>query len=144
MNQLSKYFTLEELTASQAAARHNLNNNPPPEALENLKFLTANMDKVREFLGHPIRVSSGYRSVAVNTAVGSKSSKSQHTQGLAMDFTCPGFGTPKQVVQAIIDSDFEYDQIIHEFNSWVHISFVKNKPRKQALVIDSKGTRSFA
>ena len=144
MTQLSKYFTLEELTFSQAAARHSLDNTPEGETLDNLKFLATNMDGIRELLGHPIRVSSGYRSIAVNTAVGSKSTRSQHTQGLAMDFTCPGYGSPKQIVQAIVDAKVNYDQLIYEFDSWVHISFVKNTPRNQALVIDSNGTRFFA
>lgn len=144
MTQLSKYFTLEELIFSQTASRKNLDNNPTPEILENLKFLAEQMDRVREILGHPIHVSSGYRSPEVNKAAGSKSTKSQHTQGLAMDFTCPGFGNPKKIVQAIINSGIEYDQVIHEFNSWVHISFVRKNARKQALVIDSSGTRFFA
>jgi hypothetical protein len=63
--------------------------------------------------------------------------------GYAIDFTCPTAGTPQQIVAALIKSKVPYDQVIHEFNSWVHISF-DPKMRAQALVIDQDGTRSFA
>ncbi len=75
------------------------------------------MGVVRDLLEHPISVSSGYRSIAVNIAIGSKATRSQHTQGLAMDFTCLGFGSPKQIVRAIIDADINYDQLIYEFDT---------------------------
>lgn len=144
MTQLSKYFTLAELTVSNKAKELKLNNIPSGKQLENLKYTAARMDAVRELLGHPIIVSSGYRSPAVNKAVGSKAKHSQHMEGQAVDFTCPGFGTPKQIVEAIIKSKIEYDQVIQEFGTWVHISFKDGINRKQALVIDSNGTRFFA
>jgi zinc D-Ala-D-Ala carboxypeptidase len=140
--QLSPNFTLAEFTLSQTASRLNIENTPSTDVVKNL-ILTANgMEEVRKLLNSkPILISSGYRGVALNTAVkGSKSS--QHTTGEACDFTCPSFGTPADIVKAIVNSDIKYDQIILEFGSWVHISF-SPKNRKQALIIDSNGTREY-
>jgi len=59
-----------------------------------------------------------------------------------VDFTCPQFGTPAEVMSAIVQSKIQYDQVILEFNRWVHISF-SPRNRRVALVIDKTGTRSF-
>ena len=142
---LTKHFTLKELTASDIAVRHGIDNTPTsPLILKNLKTLAEGLENVREVLGKPVIVNSGYRSTMVNTLVGSKPT-SQHTKGLAADFICPAFGTPKEIVKKIVSSDIEYDQVILEFDRWVHISFCEEgyKPRKQALIIDGKGTRNF-
>jgi hypothetical protein len=142
---LTEHFTLEELTASEIAARHGIDNTPTsPLILTNLKILAEGLEHVREVLGRPVIVNSGYRSTMVNTLVGSKPT-SQHTKGLAADFICPAFGSPKDIVKKIVSSNIEYDQVILEFDRWVHISFCEEgyKPRKQALIIDSKGTRNY-
>lgn len=145
MTNLSPNFTLEELTVSQSAARLGLSNIPDPKALQNLTFTASRLEDVKKVLqGKPILVSSGYRSPAVNKAVGSKAKHSQHMDGEAVDFTAPRFGTPKEIVKAILASKIDFDQIIHEFDSWVHISFKKAGNRKQALVIDKSGTRLFS
>lgn len=139
---LSLYFTLDEMTASQTATRANINNTPTGEALETLKFTALQMDKVRQHLGKPVFVSSGYRSPQVNRMVGGVAS-SQHTKGEAVDFTCPNFGTPREVVKSLKSSGIDFDQLILEFDRWVHISFTRNSNRKQVLVIDHNGTRNF-
>lgn len=137
-----KEFTLEEMTISQAAARYGINNMPKGSTLDNL-WVTANkMKLVRDLLGSkPIIVSSGYRSPAVNKKVGG-SDNSAHTKGWAVDFTCPGFGTPLEICEVISSSKImdDVDQLIHEYNSWVHISW-DPRNRKQVLTIDRKGTR---
>lgn len=139
---LSKHFTLEELTLSQTASRMGILNEVTPTVLDNLTYLAQHLESIRTLLGTPIIISSGYRSPKVNAAVGG-SKNSQHISGEAADFTSPVFGTPKQIVSKILSSGIEYDQVIQEFDSWVHISFRKSAMRKQALVIDSKGTRLF-
>lgn len=139
---LSPHFTLAELTASQTAARKGLNNTPPPDVLENLKRTALGLEGVRMLLGAPITISSGYRSPEVNRAVGGAKS-SQHLTGQAVDFICPGFGSPSHIVRAIVKSGMKFDQVIQEFDSWVHLSF-SDKPRGQALIIDRSGTRPFA
>jgi len=117
----SEYFTLEELTFSQTATRRGIDNVPEGAILARLEDTALQFDEVRELLGHPIRVSSGYRSPALNRVIGGVDS-SHHTQGWAVDFTCPKFGTPYAVAKAIEKSGIPFDQLIYE-GTWVHISF---------------------
>jgi zinc D-Ala-D-Ala carboxypeptidase len=139
---LSEHFTLDEFCTSQTAARLGILNDPPLEVVAHLKRTAAGMEKVRSLLNDkPIHINSGYRSLKVNAAVGSKST-SQHVTGQACDFICPRYGTPEQIMKAIISSPIEYDQCILEFGQWVHISF-SHAPRKQALIIDHSGTRGY-
>jgi zinc D-Ala-D-Ala carboxypeptidase len=137
---LSAHFTLAEFTDSQTAARQGIDNTPPADVVERLKRTAQGLEAVRVRLGcAPIVISSGYRSPALNAAIGG-SKNSQHMTGEAADFTCPRFGSPTEVAAALKDSGIEYDQLILEFGRWVHISF-SDKPRHHALVIDRNGTR---
>lgn len=137
---LSSHFTLEEFVVSQEAARRGIDNTPPPEVIRRLQRTAEGLEAVRIRLGAaPIIITSGYRSPDLNRAVGG-ASNSQHLTGDAADFICPRFGSAEVVAYAIVDSGIEYDQLIHEFNAWVHISFAK-RPRHQALRIDHTGTR---
>jgi hypothetical protein len=118
---LTEHFTLEELTQSQNAVRACIDNTPDEAALDNLKVTAQHLEAVRELLGDlPILISSGYRCQKLNTLIGSVRT-SQHTQGLAVDFTCPAFGTPKQICQRLLDKDLQFDQMICE-GTWVHLS----------------------
>ena len=139
---ISEHFTLDEVCHSQTAARLGIDNDLPTDLLANAKYAALGMEMIRKELGKPIKVSSWYRGPKLNAAIPGSSKTSAHMTGLAVDFTCPGFGTPEQIVRAIIDSGIGYDQIIHEFGAWVHISF--NGERRQALVIDKQGARNFA
>ena len=136
---LTAHFTVEELTRSEIALRKGLDNTPDEEASKNLKVLAMGLERVRGLLGQPMHINSGYRSKIVNDAVGSKDT-SAHRKGFAADFVCPGYGSPIQICKAIRDSEIPYDQLIHEFGSWVHISF-DPQLRGQVLTIDSNGTR---
>ena len=127
---LSTHFTLEELTASQEAIRKGIDNAPTPDVVTNLKRTALGLEQVRTRLGAPIIISSGYRSPALNAAVGG-AKDSQHMIGEAADFICPGFGSPATVVSALMDSGIKFDQLIQE-GKWVHISF-SAKPRHQVL-----------
>ncbi|MFC5374727.1 D-Ala-D-Ala carboxypeptidase family metallohydrolase [Brevundimonas faecalis] len=120
---LSAHFTLAEMTHSATAARKGIANVITPE-VERQLFLTADrMEGVRALLGDkPISVLSGYRSEAVNKAVGG-SKTSAHRTGHAVDFICPSFGTPAQVARYLAVHLKSYDQIIEEFDQWVHIGF---------------------
>lgn len=142
---LSDHFTLEELTASELASRQGIDNIPTDvKVLNHLKFLAENLEDVRECLDHPIHINSGYRCLMVNALLGSKPT-SAHVKGLAADFVCPGFGTPKEIVKRLSSSSVAYDQLILEFDRWVHIGFSEEGyiPRKQVLIIDKQGTRQF-
>ncbi len=138
---LSENFTLAEMTVSETAARRGLANMPVGKQLENLRETARRLEAIREHLGGPVVVTSGYRSPEVNTAVGG-SKTSAHCHGLAADFTCPSFGTPLEVARELLKAGFEFDQLIHEFDSWVHIGFAEpgKASRKQALTINKRGT----
>lgn len=141
---LSENFNLEEMTVSDIGARKGLDNTPNATEIANLMRTAALLEQVRALLKKPITVNSAFRSKAVNDAVGSKDT-SQHRIGCAADIKVSGM-SPKEVVQACIDADIPFDQIIEEFNSWTHISVTdspKRPPRRQALIIDNAGTRPF-
>jgi len=139
----SPNFSMDELTHSDTAARHGIDNTPNDNEKENLYKLAMEMENVRKLLNNnPIFVSSGFRCLAINELLGSKPT-SAHTKGLACDFVCRKFGSPKEIVKKIIESDIEYDQVIEEYNRWVHIGFSKNNPRKQALIVNQNGTIPF-
>lgn len=118
---LTEHFTLNEFLRSSTAVRLGIDNSPSPTIAAALTRTAMAMERVRALLGHPIHITSGYRSPALNKVVGGSSS-SAHCHGHAVDFTCPGFGTPLTVAQAIRDSDIEFDRLIHE-GTWVHLSF---------------------
>lgn len=137
---LSPHFTLAEMTVSQEAARRGIDNTPTPEVLHRLARTAQGLEAVRVRLGGaPITITSGYRCLELNRAIGSKDD-SQHPLGEAVDFICPRFGSPTDVAVALRDSGVEYDQLILEFGRWVHISFGPRR-RHQALTIDHAGTR---
>lgn len=138
---LSRYFTLDEMTLSETAVRYGIANIPGPDELANLRQLCARLDQVRELLGHPVIIKSGYRSKALNRAVNG-SRNSAHVFGLAADIRCPDFGSPLAVCRAIAGSGIEFDQVIHEFGRWCHLGLAKPgfKPRRQLLTINDSGT----
>ena len=142
---LSPNFTLEEMTASETAARHGIDNTPDNDVLMNLRRLALFLEEVRKAVGMPLHINSAFRSVEANRLVGGKST-SQHCRGVAADLKVKGM-TPDQVVRAIIKAGLPYDQVIREFDSWTHVSIPNTKdekPRKMALVIDKFGTRPFS
>jgi hypothetical protein len=141
---LTPHFTLDELTFSETATRLGIDNTPSIEIRQNLIKLALGLEDVRTLLGYPIHISSGYRCIRLNNILKSKPT-SAHIKGLAADFRCNGYGSPDSIVFAILNSDIPYDQIINEYDRWVHISFPENNqsPRKQALIIDKHGTTLY-
>lgn len=126
--QLSTHFRLSEFTASQTATRRGIDNTPPSDVVDALKRTALGLEAVRSLLMAPIIISSGYRSPALNKAIGGAKS-SQHVKGEAVDFICPGFGSPKDVCEAIARSNLRFDQLIYE-GTWVHISFADTNRRE--------------
>jgi hypothetical protein len=143
MPNLTEHFTLEELTHTD---HREFDNTPNDAEIANLQRLAEFLEKVKMVLrGKPIMINSAFRSKQVNDAVGSRDS-SQHRVGCAADIRVPNM-KPDEVVQALMASGLEYDQLIREFDSWTHISIPNDpngKPRKQALIIDRSGTRLYA
>jgi zinc D-Ala-D-Ala carboxypeptidase len=141
---LTKNFTLEELTFSETAARKDINNTIPEEYMSNVQKLAEGLQDVRNLLDKPILISSGYRCLELNTLLGSKPT-SAHTRALAADFISPGYGSVEEVMEAIVNSDIQYDQCILEFDRWIHLAFSDEgyEPRRNNLVIDKSGVRLY-
>lgn len=141
MKNISKYITYQEATTSQTAIRRKIANVPTDSDLIAMQLVGIRVfDVVREHFGTPIRVSSFFRSSALNKAVGG-SKTSQHVKGQAIDMQGTGKLTNKQIFDYIKDN-LDFDQLIWEFGNsetpaWVHVSYVsKEKNRKQILYID--------
>jgi hypothetical protein len=138
---LSEHFNLNEFTISQTATRKGIDNTPPEPVIERLRMLAATLERVRGLLGNsPIRISSGYRSKELNRAIGS-SDNSAHVLGYAVDFTCPIFGTPKEVANEIAKSAIKFDQIIYE-GTWIHLS-VDPRNRREVLTATFKNGKAY-
>lgn len=135
---LSEHFALAELTFSATAARLGLDNEPNPFQLANLRDTAERLEAVRALLGgHPLTITSAYRSVAVNQAVGGVQF-SAHLSGHAADFVCPEYGSPLAICEALAAAhQIEFDQVIQE-GSWVHISFLPPM-RRQVLTKTAHG-----
>ena len=125
---LTEHFKFSEFLVSESANRAGIKNYPiKNEELNNILFLAKKAELIRNILGnHPIVITSGYRSDKVNKLVGG-SKTSSHMLGLAMDFTCPGYGTITQIIATLrkhVDT-LNYDQIILEFgdSGWCHIGW---------------------
>ena len=142
---LSEHFTLIEFTRSQTASRHGIDNTPNEEQIENLKTLAKGLELVRTKLNNnPINISSGFRCQDLNSRLGSKRT-SRHTLGLAADFTCDRYDDVTGVFTVLADSSIEFDQLILEYDSWIHISFPKEgeDPKRQVLIIDKNGVHFY-
>ena len=139
---LSENFNLNEFTASETATRKGIDNTPPPVVTEKLRMLAATLEQVRSLLGNnSIRISSGFRCLALNRAIGS-GDLSAHTLGYAVDFTCPGFGTPKEVANKIAESPIKFDQLIYE-GTWIHLSVDPRNRREVLTAHFGKGKTSY-
>lgn len=131
---VGSFFWLSEFLRSDTATRLGLVNRPGPAELANIRqVLAPGMERVRNLLGVPVQITSGFRAPDVNAAVGGAST-SQHTQGLAADFIAPEWGTPRTIVRELMvhAPDLRFDQLIFE-GTWVHVSFTAGQPRGEVL-----------
>ena len=142
--QLSKHFTLEEMTRSMVAARKGIDNTPGSGEIKNLGNLCYEvLEPVRAHFDKPISISSGYRSEALCEAIGSKKT-SQHALGCAADFEI--HSVPNIQVAYWLTNNVDFDQCILEFfkpedgaAGWIHVSYdEKGSNRKQILTFDGK------
>ena len=146
--QLSKNFWLEEFLKSQAATRFGLSNKPSPEYVENLRELAVNiLQPIRDHFKLPVIINSGYRSAAVNRAVGG-SATSQHSVGEAADIEIPGITTV--ALAKWIQDNLNFDQLILEGfdprqgpnSGWVHVSYSNKRARKSVLTATFTGGKA--
>ncbi len=131
-----KYFTMNELTHSATAIRKGIDNTPDNTVKANLTALVANiLDPLREAYGKPIVVSSGYRCVKLNRAVGGVA-RSQHITGQAADIqsVSKSRADHKKLFELVQRLRLPFDQLIDEYDyKWVHISFNTRGNRRQVL-----------
>ena len=143
---MGKYFTISEMCVS--GSHHKLAVVPEKGTTiyNNLLYIIERLDKIREEWGGPIIVTSGYRSQALNKAVGG-SKTSAHCVGLAADIQ-PTSGNIMDLAALIATMEMEFDQLILEKTTvkngeivscqWLHLGFSRTKNRNQILAFDGK------
>lgn len=149
---LSQNFTLLEFTRSATASRLGIDNTPQdPQLLAALRLTADMLERIRAFLGDragkdvPIRITSGYRCLELNTALRSDPT-SDHVRGMAADWEAPSFGTPYQICSALAAhvDDLGIGQLINEFpdrNGWVHTGVpIPKKTINRIITIRADGT----
>ena len=133
-----KYFSIKELTKSETATKKGIDNTPNTGQVKNLEALIDNLlDPIREQWGAAIYVTSGFRSVALNKAVGGVAN-SHHLGGYAADLTVKSQAGNKALFEMIRCSNLRWTQLISEKTTahgcgWVHISYVPSNLKNQVL-----------
>jgi hypothetical protein len=146
---ISQHLSLSEVTRSDSAKRHGIDNTPTSEHLENFKLLAEKVfEPIRAHFGVPIHISSGYRSKALNAFI-KGSASSQHCKGEAIDIDMDGStnGVTNKMIFDFIKDKLDFDQLIWEFGSdsnpdWVHVSYTKVGNRKQKLKAVRSGAKT--
>ena len=141
MKRISKHISYKEAVGSNYAKQYGIKNKPNEEQVENMKLLAEEVfEPLREWVDAPIKVNSMFRSLELNTALkGSKTSS--HMKGEAMDITSMGGKSNLEMFHYIKDN-LCFDQLIWEFGKepkWLHVSYNKDKNRKQVLVTKKRG-----
>jgi hypothetical protein len=128
---LSEHFTLEEATYSETTIRMHIDNQPNEQQLANMKVAAEKLEEVRNVTG-ALRVNSWLRLPDVNLAVGG-SKVSSHMDGWAIDCSSSAH-TPYELCQIVLKNGIKFDQCIHEYGRWMHLSFAPEM-RQQSLTI---------
>ena len=151
---LSPHFCLDEFTKSSTAIKHGIQNVPPQEAVENLRRLCANaLEPLREELGLPVVITSGFRTKALNDLLAHSSERSQHMQGQAADFYVgEGPVSSSKIQGSSVQSDsrrellikafrliitseqIDYDQLIL-YPSFIHVSYVSRERNRRTILL---------
>ena len=129
---ITENISLNELLASDTSTRKGIDNTPTGTVqLKNLIEASNELwQPVRDYLGYPMVISSGYRSPKLNKAIGG-AKNSAHLHGLAIDFVVPGFGDTRKIIRALNqffkEKNIAFDQLILEYpnspGSWVHLGY---------------------
>ena len=138
MTQLTKNFSLHELTKSETAARYDMENNPGPAEIANLTELAGEvLQPIRDHFQKGVHINSGFRHPDVNAKVGG-SRTSDHCKGVAADLEIPGVANAE--LAEWIKANLEFTQLILEFytpgipdSGWVHVSYDPKNLKKQVM-----------
>ena len=144
---LSPNFTLSEMTKSETALRHGMENSPNQEQISNMQLLAVKvLQPVRDHYKRGVKVNSGFRHPDVNAAVGG-SRTSDHTRGMAADIEIPGVANAE--LAAWIQQNLDYTQLILEFytpgipdSGWVHVSYDPANLKKQVMTAMREGGKT--
>lgn len=134
--QLSEHFSLEEATYSETAIRLHIDNMPSSLQLENMKHAAACLEPLRAAVG-PLRINSWLRLPDVNVAVGG-SKVSSHMDGWAIDISSTKM-TPIELCHKVEELGLKFDQMIHEFGRWMHISFAPEMRGQKLTIFKPEG-----
>lgn len=135
---LSPNFSLQELTKSETAMRHGMDNTPGAVEIANLTTLAGKvLQPIRDHFAKGVHVNSGFRHPDVNAKVGG-SKTSDHCKGQAADIEIPG--VPNAELAEWICDNLAFTQVILEFytqgildSGWVHVSYDPANLKKQSL-----------
>ena len=147
MTQLTKNFSLAELTKSETALRFDMENTPGAVEIANLTDLAGKvLQPIRDHYAKGVKVNSGFRHPDVNAKVGG-SKTSDHCKGQAADIEIPG--VPNAELAEWIKDNLEFRQLILEFytpgipdSGWVHVSFVAGDNKKQVMTATKQGGKT--
>ena len=130
---LTENFELEEFLISQFAIRNGIQNEHRISVIRNLRILCEKvLQPLRFMIQKPIIINSGYRSELLNAIIGGVKN-SQHIRGEAADIYVPGIQAC-ELFAFILKSEIKFDQLILEFNRWVHVSYSAKRNRKKVLI----------
>lgn len=162
---LTEHFTVEEFIASDTAVRLGIDNMPQDgDVIIRMTKVAQAMEQVRKILGAPIKINSGYRCEELERVLCAKDfaawckrhgcdpilpstwntyfARKAHPKGMAVDFVCPGFGLPIDIVRAIAKTDIKFDQCIQE-GDWVHMAFGGSGAREVLTATFVDGTPTY-
>ena len=147
MTQLTKNFSLAELTKSETALRHDMDNTPGAVEIANLTELAGKvLQPVRDHFGKGVKVNSGFRHPEVNAKVGG-SKTSDHCKGQAADIEIPGVANAE--LAEWVRDNLEFTQLILEFytpgipdSGWVHVSYDPGNLKKQVMTATKQGGKT--
>ncbi len=141
---LSKNLTLAEMVRSESAKRHNINNQPTAQHLENMRYLAEKIfQPIRDHFGFKILISSGYRSAALNAKIGGSNS-SFHSKGCAIDIDNDNTLITNKQIFEFIKENLEFTELIWEKGSdtnpaWVHVAIVKGREKEKEILKTKDG-----
>lgn len=143
--QVTEHFSLRELTRSETASRAGVQNEPSKAEMDNIRYTAEQLEKIRDYVGRAIIVTSCFRSERVNKLVGG-SPTSAHRYGLAADCDALGMTSlafAKKLIAMRDEGKLEFDQLILEFpergdGAWVHVGFRRNSPMRNQIMTATK------
>ncbi|MCQ2298954.1 MAG: D-Ala-D-Ala carboxypeptidase family metallohydrolase [Bacteroidales bacterium] len=152
---MTKNFTIEEFLHSATAYKLHISNNPDLEQMASLQELAIHLlQPLRDRYGKPITITSGFRSVALNAALGG-APNSQHTKGQAADIIADG-GRDNALLFKLIAEHLSFDQLIFEERlrniptpdgqhtlartTWVHVSYIHRGYNRHQMLLTSNAS----